>query len=80
MSKYEFPQPIADLVQRQIGSGRYDHEDQVLLAALRSLDAEEVEWRAIDEALVTLEQGNPGVSLNDAFAEVRRRHAAVTES
>ena len=78
MPNYQFPSQISDLLQRHLSSAQYRDEDEVLLAALHSLTTEEQEWQAVNAALTTLEQGAPGVSLDEAFAVVRRRHQVVT--
>lgn len=79
MRSYQFPPQISDLMQKHLSSGQYRNEDEVLLAALHSLASEEQEWHAVNEALTTLDQGSQGVSLEEAFAEIRRRHEFVAD-
>ena len=71
---YPFPFDVAELVQKQLATGAYVSEDEVLRDALRSLDAEREEWAAVQTGLVTLEQGNEGVSLQTAFDSIRAKH------
>lgn len=67
--KYSFPPDVAELVQEQLASGRYGHEDEVLREALAALEAENEEWQAIREALDEIEAGDEGLPLDEAFAE-----------
>ena len=71
---YQFPSDVEELVQKQLATGEYVSEDEVLLDALRTLDAERQEWAAIQVGLASLEQGHEGVSLQDAFDAVRAKY------
>ena len=73
---YEFPPQVDELLQRQLETGEYASEDEVLVAALEALQSQTDDWQAVREALDTLDAGNPGVSLDDAVAEIRRRNNA----
>lgn len=74
MSNYHFPPHVDELLRKQLARGEYTSEDDVLLAALESLDADNEDWSAVKEALDTLDAGEQGVSLEEAIAEVRRRN------
>ena len=41
--------------------------------------AEQEDWAAVSEALDTLEQGEQGLSLEEAFEAVRRNHGIPTD-
>jgi Arc/MetJ-type ribon-helix-helix transcriptional regulator len=69
MTQYKFPPAVSDLVQKQLASGQFATEDEVLLAALQTLETESEDW------LDSLEAGDRGMSLQDAFDEVRKRHS-----
>ena len=71
---YHFPPNVDTLVKKQLKSGQYASEDDVLLDALRALQAHQEESAAIQESLDTLDQGDPGVTLEQAFDTIRRRH------
>jgi Arc/MetJ-type ribon-helix-helix transcriptional regulator len=75
MTEYKFPPAVRDLVQKQLASGQFLTEDEVLLAALQTLETESEDWLAVREALDSLEAGDRGMSLQDAFDEVRKRHS-----
>lgn len=63
--------PVSRMVQRQMDSGRYASEDEVLLAALQALEQEQTDDLAVREALATFDAGDPGVDLDTAISKVR---------
>ena len=71
---YQFPPEVDEIVKRQMASGTYATEDELLLDALQSLESEQRDWRAVEESLSTLERGEQGVSLNEAFAAIRSKY------
>lgn len=75
MTRYKFPPVVRQLVQKQLASGQFATEDEVLLAALQTLETESEDWLSVREALDSLEAGDQGMSLQDAFDEVRKRHS-----
>ncbi|QDT67005.1 hypothetical protein [Calycomorphotria hydatis] len=75
MSHYNFPPAVDELVRKQIATGAYQSEDDVLLAAMQSLDAAESDWQAVKVALDSLDASEQGLSLQEAFDAVRRRQA-----
>ena len=48
---YQFPPEVDQLVKRQLASGQYGSEDDVLLEALRSLQRQQAERAAIQEGI-----------------------------
>ncbi|MEJ7594340.1 MAG: type II toxin-antitoxin system ParD family antitoxin [Planctomycetaceae bacterium] len=74
MSEYKFPAAVSQLIEKQLATGRYSSEDEILEAALQRLDEESDDWAAIKEAIDSLDAGEPGLSLTEAFEEVRRRN------
>ncbi len=74
MPNDELSPQLEALLQKQLETGEYATKDDVLLAALQSLDSQNEEWTAVNEALQTLEAGDPGLSLDEAVQEVRRRN------
>ena len=74
MSNNHLSPQLEALLQKQLATGDYATEEDVLLAALQSLDSQNEEWAAVNEALQTLDSGNPGLSLDEAVQEVRRRN------
>jgi Arc/MetJ-type ribon-helix-helix transcriptional regulator len=75
MTQYKFPSAVSDLVQKQLASGQFATEDEVLLAALQTLETESEDWLSVREALDSLEAGDRGMSLQEAIDEVRKRHS-----
>jgi putative addiction module CopG family antidote len=73
---YEISPVVEELIRNRMTSGRYSSADELLIEALQSLDAEEEEIRAIQEALDSLDRGEQGVSLDEAFEKLRNRHRA----
>ena len=75
MSEYKFPAAVSHLIEKQLATGRYSSEDEILEAALQRLDEESDDWAAIKEAIDSLDAGEPGLSLMEAFNKVRKRNA-----
>ena len=71
---YQFPPDVDELVRKQMETGDYGAEDDVLREALRSLSERRDDWAAIQEGLKTLDEGHSGVSLDEAFRQVRERN------
>lgn len=71
---YQLPPDVVELVQKQIATGRYTTQDEVLREALNALAAEDAEIRAVEEALDRIEDGDPGIRLEDAFAVIRAKY------
>ena len=71
---YHFPPEVDAIVRRQMASGQYASEDQLLLDALRSLECDQQDWRAVQESLHALDRGEQGVSLDEAFASIRSKY------
>ena len=61
-----------------MASGKYATEDELLRDALEALDAEAIELEAIQATITEWHAGDPGVPLNDAFDQIRRRHNVTT--
>ena len=76
---YEFPPHVDALVKKQLEAGNYQSEDDVLLAALQSLETVQDDWSAVRKAIAGLDQGEKGLSLEQAFAAVRRKHGIPAE-
>lgn len=54
---YPFPPELDRLVKRQLALGEYESEDAVLIAAMRSLEQQQVEIIAIREGIEDMEAG-----------------------
>ena len=64
---YHFPPDLDELVQKYMATGDYGTEDDVLSEAMRILDEQRDDWATIASSLKSLDEDNPGVSLDDAF-------------
>jgi Arc/MetJ-type ribon-helix-helix transcriptional regulator len=72
---YQFPPDVEQLFRERMASGHYSTEDDLLREALCALAEREDDLAAVREALAQFEAGDPGVTLDEAFADVRRRNA-----
>ncbi len=70
---YQLPPDVEELVKRRLAAGNYKSEAEVLRDALEALRLEDQELRAIDEALDDVENGDQGVSLDEAFSSLREK-------
>lgn len=76
---YQFPPDVDELVREKMASGKYVSEDELLRDALAALGAEDAELKAIQASLTELEQGDPGVPLDEAFDQIRRKHGVQSD-
>jgi Arc/MetJ-type ribon-helix-helix transcriptional regulator len=71
---YPFPPALKALVGKQMASGKYASEDELLQTALHALAQEEQDLDAVRESLAEWRAGDPGVPLEDALDAIRDRH------
>lgn len=76
---YQFPPDVDEKVREKMASGKYASEDELLRDALEALDVEDEEIKAIQASLTELEQGDPGVLLDEAFSVIRRKYGAHSD-
>ena len=65
------PHDVEEMVARQIASGRYRTDEEVLRSALQALEEIDDDFLAIEEAIDGWRRGEPGTPLVDAFRQVR---------
>ena len=70
---YQFPPELDELVKRQLATGQYDSEDDVLLDALRSLQRQQDDLAAIEEGIEDMEAGRVK-PLREFDREFRKRN------
>lgn len=73
---YAFPPDLQQLINIHLATGRFAHEDDVLRAALKTLQEVDDDAAAVQAALDELRDGDDGLDLDQAFDEVRASHAA----
>ncbi len=65
------PQDVQEMVARQMASGRYRSDEEVLRSALQALEEIDDDSLAIQEAVDGWRRGEPGTPLAEAFRQVR---------
>lgn len=74
------PQDLQAFLECEMASGRYQSREDVLIAGLRLLQRERQEaLEGIREGLAEMERGE-GISLDQAFDEIRRRHGVAPDA
>jgi hypothetical protein len=73
---HQFSPTVEQLIREKMASGRYSSEEELLLDALHSPEGNEEELRAIQEGIDSVEPGNEGVALDQAFEKIREMHRA----
>ena len=77
---YPFPADLQELVRGLMASGEHASEDDLLRAAMRPLDdAIGDDLAAVEEALMELDAGDPGVELDEAFRQIRNKHGIESD-
>lgn len=77
---YQLSRDVEELVKDRMASGKYESEEEVLRDALEALRLEDEELRAIEAALDDVENGDTGVSLDQAFASLRAKFNIPTDA
>lgn len=75
MPEYGISPAVSQLIEQQLATGRFRNEDELLEVALQRLKDDGDDWPAIKVALATLDAGEVGLPLKEAFQEVRQRHS-----
>lgn len=73
----QFSPEVEELIQRQMASGKYGSEDELMRQALSALAEENAELKVLEEALDAVEAGHPGVPLDEAFAALRKAECVI---
>lgn len=63
---------VQQAIDARMATGKYASEDDVLRDALRALQHEDEEVVAIQAAVDEWQQGDEGLSLEEAFDEIRK--------
>ena len=70
---YSFPTDVEQLVARQMATGRYTNEDELLRDALQILQEFDRDTAAIQRAVDDWQAGDEGQPLEEAFDAIRAR-------
>ncbi len=65
------PHDVEEMVARQVASGRYRSDEEVLRSAMLALEEVDEDYVAIQEAVDSWRRGEPGTPLAEAFRQVR---------
>ena len=71
---HEFSPTVEQLIRDKMASGRFASEEELLVEALQSLEESDKELQAIEEGLASVDRGDPGVPLDEAFDRLRQKH------
>ena len=71
---HRFSPALEQLIRAQMASGGYPSEESLLTDALAALAAEGKELSALQEGLDSLDEGEPGTPVEQAFSHLRARH------
>jgi Arc/MetJ-type ribon-helix-helix transcriptional regulator len=69
-----YPPNVEKLIRDRMATGRYNSEEQLLVEALQSLEENDQELKALEEGLASMDQGEEGTLLNEAFDRLRAKH------
>ena len=77
---HQFSPNIEQLIRQKMATGLYASEDERFSATLsRQLDHDEEELRAIQERTgKSLDEGDEGVSVEEAFKRLREKHRILS--
>jgi Arc/MetJ-type ribon-helix-helix transcriptional regulator len=75
----EVSSKVAQLIREKMATGHYSSEDELLAEALRTLEHSDEELRAIEAGLKSIDRGDEGSSLDDAFNRLREKHQILGE-
>jgi hypothetical protein len=70
---------VEKLIRDKMATGRYGSEEELLVEALHALDESDEDLQAIEEGLASLDRGEAGVPLSEAFARLRQKYDTRTE-
>ncbi|MGD9720645.1 MAG: type II toxin-antitoxin system ParD family antitoxin [Pirellulales bacterium] len=71
---YQVSPAVERLIRDQMATGKYASEEELLVEALRALEQEVEDLRAISEVLDAVDQGEAGVTVDEAFRRLREQN------
>jgi predicted transcriptional regulator len=72
----ELSSQASDILQQRLATGLYASEEDAIVQGLHLLVEQESSLAGIRRGLASMERGE-GIPLEEAFAEIRRRHGLV---
>lgn len=69
----QFSPTVEQLIRDKMASGRYASEEELLVEALQSLDENDEDLKAIEVGLSSIDRGEEGVPLDEAFELFRQK-------
>jgi Arc/MetJ-type ribon-helix-helix transcriptional regulator len=70
----QYSEAVHRLIRERMASGKYASEEELLRQAFEALDSQDEEDRAIQVGLDSLDAGNPGTPLEEAFERIRNKY------
>ncbi len=70
----QFSPTVEQLIRDKMASGRYRSEEELLVEALQSLDEGDEDLTAVEDGLSSIDRGEKGVLLDEAFDRLRQKH------
>jgi Arc/MetJ-type ribon-helix-helix transcriptional regulator len=70
----QFSPIVEQLIRDKMASGRYGSEEELLVEALHALDESDADLKAIEEGLSSVDRGEEGAPLDEAFDRLRQKH------
>lgn len=77
---HQFSPAVERIINAKMATGRYENEDELVMAALASLDAEEDDLEAIQAGLDVLDRGDVGIPVAEAFRRLREKYDIKDDS
>ena len=65
---------VKQLIRDKMASGLYGSKEELLVEALQALDESDADLKAIEEGLSSIDRGEEGVPLDEAFHRLRQKH------
>jgi hypothetical protein len=69
----QFSPTVEQLIRDKMASGRYGSEEELLVEALHALDESNADLKAIEEGLASIDRGEEGVPVDEAFDRIRQK-------
>jgi len=71
---YQFPPEVDELIRKQMATGQYESENDVLREALHALRGRDQDVAAVKEAIADMQAGDRGVPFDEFVSKFRKQH------